>query len=383
MNNTGFRVDGGTANIKYFGSLTSDIANNGGVPSPIIDINSTTGGEINLASIGVPSGSVVPNEILDIGGEGIRIESNSATTTINIGSATLVDSVQTGILVLNDESITKIETVPNTTAGPAFTSGIVKTTDGAAIAISGGSPNFTYFGTIENTRPAGIGLAYLTQISNVDDAIISITGPGNTPLNDNGDGVFINGVEGTTTVDMIGLNLFGDGDTGILVQNSTDTPVFTFANTLIGGASGPVSQGILISNNAIGVQTAFSNLDISLQGANAEGIRAVNAGVVTATGANTLFTNSTTDSAIFAQGDAANRTNFENTAGDVLEFVRLESNNPNNTGAGISALTLESGSAGEINITGQFVVGGNDGTVNNITDTGDVDVRVSGTIINP
>jgi hypothetical protein len=63
--------------------------------------------------------------------------------------------------------------------------------------------------------------------------------------------------------------------------------------------------------------------------------------------------------------------------------VRLESNNPNNTGAGISALTLESGSAGEINITGQFVVGGNDGTVNNITDTGDVDVRVSGTIINP
>ena len=99
MNNTGFRVDGldsgpagvfsktGNANINFSGSLTSDVANNGGIPSPIIDINSITnaapanpGTIINLASTGAPSGSVIPNQILDVGGDGVVIEANDAGT---------------------------------------------------------------------------------------------------------------------------------------------------------------------------------------------------------------------------------------------------------------------------------------------------------------
>jgi hypothetical protein len=242
MNNTGFRVDGldstgatksGNANINFSGSLTSDIASNGGVPSPIIDINNlgSAGSKINLASTGAPSGSVVPNQILDIGGDGIVIEANDAgpaspdETEINIGSTTLVSSVNTAIAVLDDDSKTRIDTVPNTTASPLFTSGIIKNTDGAAIAIAGGSPDFTYFGTILNEPPAGIGLGYITQIGGVSNATISISGPGNTPLDGQGDGVFINNVSGATTVNMVGLDLTGTGSTGILVQNATvDAP---------------------------------------------------------------------------------------------------------------------------------------------------------------
>ena len=62
--------------------------------------------------------------------------------------------------------------------------------------IGGGSPNFTYFGAILNSPPTtGIGLGYLLQIAGVDAATINISGPGNSPLVDQGDGVFINNVD--------------------------------------------------------------------------------------------------------------------------------------------------------------------------------------------
>ncbi len=64
-------------------------------------------------------------------------------------------------------------------------------------------------------------------------------------------GVFINNVSGSTTVDIRGLSLTGEGSTGILVQNSAESggnaPEFTFTNTLIGGATGPTGQGILVT----------------------------------------------------------------------------------------------------------------------------------------
>ena len=228
--------------------MFTDVAFNGGVPSPIIDINDMTSGEVNLASTGAPSGSRVPNQILDVGGDGVVIESNAAGTEINIGSMTLIDSVTTSIAVLDDASTTSIETVPNTTVNPAYTSGIVKNTEGAAIVLAGGSPNFKYFGTILNSPPTtGPGLGYLAQIAGVDGATIDISGPGNTPLVDQGDGVFINNVDrnggGNTTVKITGLNLTGEGSTGILVQNSLNSPEFTFINTLIGGTTGTKCPG--------------------------------------------------------------------------------------------------------------------------------------------
>ena len=122
---------------------------------------------------------------------------------------TLIDSVTTSIAVLDDASTTSIETVPNITANPAYTSGIMKNTDGSAIVLSGGTPDFKYFGTILNEPPAGIGLGYITQIAGVTGGKIDISGPGNTPLDGRGDGVFINNVSGTTTVDIRGAQSDG------------------------------------------------------------------------------------------------------------------------------------------------------------------------------
>ena len=360
-----------------------------------------TGGTVNLASTGAPSGSVIPNQILDVGGDGVVIEANAAGTEINIGSMTLIDSVTTSIAVLNDSSTTTIETVPNTAANPAYTSGIVKNTDGSAIVIGGGSPNFTYFGTILNSPPTtGPGLGYLLQIAGVDAATINISGPGNSPLVDQGDGVFINNVDRNpagaatpTTVDIVGLNLVGEGSTGILIQNSDNLPEFTFTNTLIGGTTGPTAQGILLSTNSVTTQTIFNNIDISLPSLTADGIRAVNSGIVLATGANTLSTASTTGAAIYAEGAT---TRFENAASTTfLDFVSVESNNVNGaTGVSPPAITplraisiLDSGPEGIINITGNFTVpiNGSNATGENILDagSGNVIVRVSGTDLTP
>ena len=386
MNNTGFRVDGlssagaitGNANINFSGSLTSDVANNGGIPSPIIDINRMAGGTINLASSGAPSGWVV-------------IELNETPTTINIGSMTLVNSVNTAIAVLNDDSTTDIVTVPNTAANPSYTSGILKNTDGSAIVINGASPDFTYFGTISNNPPTGIGLGYLTQIAGVADATITISGPGNAALSGDGDGIFINNVTGDSIIDMRGISLTGEGSTGILVTNSTTTAPtatenygFNFSNVLIGGATGPTAQGVLLSGNT--ATTTLNNIDISLPGASADAIRAVDAGVVLATGANTLFTASTTNSAIYAEGST------EFTSGGatptVLNFVSVESDNVNTAATPTTtprAITIADGTpSGVINITGDFTVGGIAGTIDNIENAaGSVTVDVSGTQISP
>lgn len=349
------------------------------------------GGTINLASSGAPSGSVIPNQILDVGGDGVVIELNETPTTINIGSMTLVNSVNTAIAVLNDDSTTDIVTVPNTAANPSYTSGILKNTDGSAIVINGASPDFTYFGTILNTPPTGIGLGYLTQIAGVADATITIRGPGNTALSGDGDGIFINNVTGDTIVDMRGISLTGQGSTGILVANSTTTAPtatedygFNFSNVLIGGATGPTAQGILLSGNT--TTTTLNNIDISLPGASADAIRAVDAGIVLATGANTLFTASTTNSAIYAEGST------EFTSGGatptVLNFVSVESDNVNTAATPTTtprAITIADGTpSGLINITGDFTVGGVAGTIDNIENAaGSVTVDVSGTTISP
>jgi hypothetical protein len=393
MNNTGFRVDGGSAKVDFSGSLTSNVANNGGIPSPIIDINNTTGGTINLASGGAPSGSTVANQILDIGGEGILIEANASATSINIGNATLVNSVSTAIAVVNDDSITKIATVPNTAANPAYTSGIVKNTDGSAIVINGGTPNFDYLGSISNAPPAGGGLGYILQIADTFNStgtqnVISIAGPGGYPLVDSGDGVFIRNVAGNTAANVNGLNLQGAGTTGILVENSQTAggfnPTFSFLNTKISGAT---SQAILVSNNAAATQTTFQNLDIALSGANAGGIRAVNAGRLAANGSNTLSASSTSAAAIYVNSPSV-VSNLNS-----LNFTSLTSGNTASTGTA-RAITIDptapagtGTSIGQVNITGSFTVGRAAGTGANVSNnsvpsTG-VKVNVGGTQISP
>ncbi len=401
MNNTGFQVgdgnstSGGDVNISYSGRIVNDTALNGGIASTIIDVNSKTGGTVNLAYRGAPSGSTVPNEILDVGGEGILIDSNSPTTEINIGNATLVNSVSTAIAVVNDNSTTTIETVPNTTASPSYTSGIVKNTDGSAIVLTGGAPIFTYFGTINNAPPAGGGLGYILQVADISNAtgtqnVINIFGPGGYPLVDSGDGVFIRNVAGNTRLNVQGLDLQGTGTTGLLVENSqtagTFDPEFNFLSTRIGGTTaGPTDQGILLSNNTADTAINFQNLDIALTGTSAGGIRAVNGATISAVGANTLSTTSPTAAAIYVDSPTI-VTNL-----DTLNFTSVASGNVVTTGTA-RAITIDPTAAagaglsiGQINVTGSFTAGGAAGTTANISNesAAPVTVNVSGTQISP
>jgi hypothetical protein len=397
MNNTGFRVDGGAANVNFSGSITSNVANNGGIASPIIDINNTTGGTINLAYGGAPSGSIIPNQILDVGGEGIVIESNSPTTTINIGNATLVNSVSTAIAVIDDTSKTLIETVPNTAANPSYSAGIVKNTDGAAIAISGGAPTFEYFGTINNAPPTGGAPGYIIQAVGVGSgADITIGGPGGSPLADTGDGVFLSQFSGAVApkIAITGLDLAGTGTTGILVENST-AGTFLFNSTSIAGAR---NQGVLLSGLSGSSATTFTNLDIALTAATAEGFRAVNADDVRVIGASTLSNTSTSQAAIYIDGltelgTAAGGRGLNFTSVISGNATRAFGNPPTNTlptppfeAGKITAIMLNesiTGATGDINITGSFTAGNAPGTAFNVNNGGGINVNVSGSQISP
>jgi hypothetical protein len=165
-----------------------------------------------------------------------------------------------------------------------------------------------------------------------------------------------------------------------------------FTNVLIGGATGPSAQGILLSANSATTTTTFNNLDMSLPGATADGLRAVNAGVVLATGANTLATASTTNAAIYAEGNTA----FTN-GSTVLNFVSVESDNTNGSlGVTPPAATplraisiLDNTPTGTINITGNFLVpiNGANATGANILNSpaglAPVTVQVGGSVLTP
>ena len=407
MNNIGFQIGDGTAssggavNVNYFGRISNNTSFNGGIPSLIIDINNMTGGEVNLAYRGAPSGTTISNEILDVGGEGILIEANGDATyatspTINIGNATLINSVSTAIAVVDDYSTTTVETVPNILADPSYTAGIIKNTDGAAIVLLRGAPNFTYFGDIVNSPTAGGPLGYLAQIAGVENAtgtanIITISGPGVDPLLDQGDGLFINNVAGNTTVNFTGLDLQGTGTTGILLENSQAAggfdPTFNFFGTQIGGTTaGPSGEGVLLAANSVGTSITFANLDIALSGTNARGFMATNGATINAIGANTLLTGSTTAAAIYIYSDTA-ATNL-----NTLNFTSVVSANPE-TALGERAITIDDGatlSTGTININGTFGIGtdpatATPGTTNNITNNSaaPVEVFVNGVQISP
>ena len=407
MNNIGFQIgdgtasSGGTVNVNYFGRISNNTSFNGGIPSLIIDINNMTGGEVNLAYRGAPSGTTISNEILDVGGEGILIEANGDATyatspTINIGNATLINSVSTAIAVVDDYSTTTVETVPNILADPSYTAGIIKNTDGAAIVLLRGAPNFTYFGDIVNSPTAGGPLGYLAQIAGVENAtgtanIITISGPGVDPLLDQGDGLFINNVAGNTTVNFTGLDLQGTGTTGILLENSQAAggfdPTFNFFGTQIGGTTaGPSGEGVLLAANSVGTSINFANLDIALSGTNARGFMATNGATINAVGANTLLTGSTTAAAIYIYSDTA-ATNL-----NTLNFTSVVSANPE-TALGERAITIDDGatlSTGTININGTFGIGtdpatATPGTTNNITNNSaaPVEVFVNGVQISP
>ena len=376
----GIQIEQGSVNVDYFGRITSNTNSNGGVSSGniLIDINNNTGGTINLAASAAPGAPQIANQILDVGSEGILIEANSETTTINIANATLVNNIDSAIFLKDDLSTATINTVARTDVDPSYTSGIMKNTDGAAIAIDGGAPQFTFNGTINNSPPA-TGTRQLLAMQNLNGNLrttgtrrISISGPGIGPLKDSGDGVRIDSVGNYELVQIDGLELSGASPTGIRLENSNDS-TFAFSQTTITGAT---SQGVLLTTNT--GTTTFTDLAINLTSATAQAFNATDAGTVYTTGSNSIVNASTTLAAIYVEGT----TTLTGPSGEGLDFLSVVSGNTNPAPAE-AAITIDgAGPTGEINM-GAFTVNGAAGAASNVNNGGGVTVTVGGTQISP
>ena len=109
----------------------------------------------------------------------------------NIGSVTLNNSVSSAIAIASDSSTTTIETIPDSVLG----FGINKPTPGEAILVSGGSPDFDFFGTVNNGGGLGSSPGLLAQITGVGGALIDISGPGVSALQGTGEGVSITNID--------------------------------------------------------------------------------------------------------------------------------------------------------------------------------------------
>lgn len=352
MNNTGFLVQAGNANIDYYGSITSNFANNGGVASPIIDINSTTGGTINLAFNGPPAGSTIPNAITDIGGGGILIESNSNTTAINIGNVTLTDSVTTAIHVVND--LSKIQIAQDAGAG------ILKRTNGAAIFVEDGAPSFEYQGAINNQFPAtGATSSYLLSVSGVRiPGEVTIQANPGSPFLDSANGISIH--DTTAKVNVFGGAILSGATPQAILIDGNSTGTFTFDDVVITGAT---NAGVLINNdNAIGT-AIFNSLDINLTGGNARGLVAQNLSRLVMGDASQIRT---------ASGTVPSLSLTQVTIADVL-ISSIISGVPNATG---TAINIGTGTGGVVNVTSQFTVGNAPGTAANVSNTGTATINL-------
>ena len=257
---TAITGSGGDVNIDYYGSITNNINQNGGFETLLISVAGRTGGTINLNATSAPPGATVANQILDIGGQGILILENAGGTT-NIGNVTLAESKNTAIYVQNDNSTTNITTTNTST----YSFGITKSDGAPAIFINEGTPNFNFYGTIQNAPPAA-GTNFIVDIRDITGGTVDISGPGTFPLNDSADGLLIDNA-GNATINLTGLNLTGNGINGILVENSNSG--ITFTDTLITGAT---DNGISLENNLGTGVIAFENTVINLAGANTIGI---------------------------------------------------------------------------------------------------------------
>jgi hypothetical protein len=303
MTNGGFVVSQGDPNVDYQGSITSDTATNGGVAGPIVLVEGTTGGVVNLAVGAAPATSTVQNSIADIGGEGILIRNNTGGE-INMGNVTLKNNADTAISVYNSDATIDIAGSLAATA-PGGTPGISKDTAGTAILIDGagaGAPNFTYNGPLANTPGTGITSNMLT-VANTTGGSVNLTSPAGSPFTDSGTGILINNNVGNVTV--VGAEITSSGPQGILITNQPSTGaglgVFTFTDVSISGAS---AQGVNITD-AAGSTAVFNNLavDLTASGNTGVGIFGSNAGSIDMFGGS-ISTNNTAIS--LAQAETVN-----------------------------------------------------------------------------
>jgi hypothetical protein len=355
MTNTGLLVRGGSPDVDYQGSITSNVATNGGVATPIVEILETAGGTIDVAFHGPIPGGTVANEVTDIGGQGIVIGENAAATNINIGNVTLVDSAVTAIRVSNDNATTNI----TQDAGQ----GISKNTNGAAIAVSAGAPVFAYQGQIQNAFPdSGATSSYLLSVANTVGGDVVIQAPAGSPFLDSANGISIRNANGDVLV-AGGAILSGTTSQGIIIDgNSAGT--FEFDDISITGAT---NEGVLINGSLFTGNAIFNSLNVNLTGDTARGfvgVNSVSAGSVVIQDASRIETASTTVPALILN-------NILNTNATITSVV---SGVPN---AGGIAIDIGTGTGGNVDVNSDFTVGGSPGSLGgNVQNAGTATVSI-------
>jgi hypothetical protein len=337
MTNGGFVVSGGDPNVNYQGSITNDSTGSVASASYLVNIQDTTGGQINLAVGAAPGSSTVANAISDQGGAGLLIQGNADTTQINLANVTLKDNVTTAIAVVNDSSTVNITA--------AAGKGIEKATAGAAITVEGSGPSgksgaFTYSGPITNSAPSGSQTSFAVNVSQTQDANIRILGDS---IVDTGNGIqLLNNTNSTVLIDNATIS--SQGATGILI-NGNSGGNFSFSDVTIDKAT---NAGVLITNSD--TPLVFSNLNIALSGTSAIGFQADNAGGgITANLTNSISNSSTTLPAV----SITNTPNIDMTFTTITSAVTSGSN---------AAMDFTN-STGTFTVLGAFAVGGTKGTV--------------------
>ena len=376
-----------TSNVTYDGVINSDLTGSAGVISPLLVIRDNSGtNTFDIATGNPPAGSLLPANILsDDSGEGIIIQANSNTNTIDIGNISLTNTVDQGIYVFDDSSDLNVRSDGG--------SGIVRNTSGAGILVANpttGIPNVEYFGTITQDATGGAP-GYILHAVDIADAAgtITLTGPGATPFTGTGDGFLIQRVNGTVSVEGASLNI--SGPTGVRIEGvaggTAASGIYNFSNVSIlnsTAGAGSVSDGILLSD--LSGQTTFTNLTLNIADTNAFGISATNAGTVITGGTSTIQTGSAT---------AASIRIYDNGSGGLttpeFNLISVISDNPltdPQTAPNYTAISLISANPGFINISSVFTVpdGGGlptAGTTANVQNPSAVPVSVGGALISP
>jgi hypothetical protein len=153
MNDVGFEVLGGTANVSYQGSIVNNAATGGSSSQPLVNIDGPTAGTISLA-YGNSTGSVV-NSLSDTGGGGILVQ-NQVGGTVNMGNIALnqINSSSGSITLDNDDGTVNIQGATISNAGA------VAGSSPYGISIQNGSQGtFTFLDvTITDVLGAGVNI---------------------------------------------------------------------------------------------------------------------------------------------------------------------------------------------------------------------------------
>ena len=252
MNDVGFEVLGGTANVNYQGSIVNNSAAGGSSSQPLVHIDGPTAGTISLA-YGNSTGTVA-NNLSDTGGGGILVE-NQVGGTVNLGNISFnkINSSGGSITLDNDAGFVNIQgaTIANT--------GAVAGSSPYGVSIQNGSSGtFTFLDVkITDISKAGVNIdGSPTASATFDNLVVNqtVAAPAGEGILANGAGTLaFTGLSNSITTQnaaAFDLNSVSVFDAGTSPAPGTSPFVKVSTQTTAGGGTaailtGAASSGIL------------------------------------------------------------------------------------------------------------------------------------------